>query len=143
MNSVNQINENEIAMSEFIQKGRSNTNVSKGGWLDRENYIRKSSIGINKMMTEDDLTKLTKSQLRKNKEQLMTDILCGIPDSLQIDLKAQKIDGTCGRFKHFMKSTLCGNWLRDWYSALVFLSLFVNFGFFIVTSMMSPAEVPA
>ena len=83
INSINQINENEIAMSEFLQKGRdTEVRSQKGGWLSKENYYRKSSIGVNKMMTEEDLTKLTDAQLRKNKEQLMTDILCGIPDSL-------------------------------------------------------------
>ena len=141
-NSINQINENEVAMSEFLKRDTESRN-SKGGWLSKENYYRKSSIGVKKMMTEDDLTKLTKAQLRKNKEQLMTDIICGIPETLQIDLKAQEVDSSCGRFKSFLRHTLCGNWLRDVYSAVVFLSMIINFIFFFWTSMMGPATVAA
>ena len=53
-----------------------------------ESQVRKSSIGVNKMMTEADLLKLTKEQLRKYKEQLITDMICSIPDNLQLDVAA-------------------------------------------------------
>jgi len=56
-------------MTEFLKNGKEQeTKSQKGGWLSKENYYRKSSIGVNKMMTEADLNKLSKAQLRKNKE---------------------------------------------------------------------------
>jgi len=79
--------DHEKIQTEFLATGKQETQSAKGGWLNKENYYRKESLGPNvpremNDLTEADLGRLSKEQLRKNKEQLLTDILCGIPDSL-------------------------------------------------------------
>jgi len=75
---------------------------------------------------------LSEEQLRKNKEQLLTDMICAIPESLQLDPDAQKIEPTSKRFSKFIKETWLRNWLRDWFSLLVTISMVGNFLFFLI-----------
>ena len=67
------------------------------------------------------MLKMDRNQLRKNKEQLLTDILCAIPDSLQIDINMQKIDKNGERIKQFIRNELLGNWCKDPVTLLLFI----------------------
>ena len=111
------------------------------GWLAKENYYKKGSMkqtqaSNSKELTENDLGRLSPEQLRKHKEQLLTDILCGIPESLQIDLDLQDIDTTNTRVKAFFKDTLLRNWCRDVFTFMLALTLIANFVFFVVASYL-------
>lgn len=130
----NENNKTPGLIAEFDEQNQEGDEViKKGGWINDASIPRKSSIGVNKMMTEEDMSRLSKAELRKCKEQLITDMLCGIPESLQIDLDAQQLDSNSVRFCALIKSTMVGNWLKDPYSAVIFFSLTINFTFFVIT----------
>ena len=79
-------------MQEFIKKqGGDNRRASKAE--KHEAWVSASSKNITggspmKGFTEDDLKSpvFTKAELRKNKEQYLTDIMCAIPEVLEIDM---------------------------------------------------------
>ena len=74
----------------------------------------------------------SKKQLRKHKEQILTDIMCSIPDRLSINEKLQTLDPTCTRVKTWLNEEVKDNWLKDPYTLLILLTLITSFIFYIV-----------
>lgn len=94
------------------------------------------------MVTEDDMQKMSKEELRRYKEQLLTDMLCAIPESLEIDLDAQTLDGNGARARRFICETICRNWLRDWMTLFLFVTMLSNILFFLISAGMSEYQAP-
>jgi len=128
-----------IQMKTFLDKsstGNPNSMASQGGkkkaWLSQDASRRNSGAGsTNKFaakstLTEDDLKGLSKAELRRNKEQYLTDIYVSVPDTLEIDMKLQTIDPPRKRLSKFCKEDLLANWCKDAFTALVFVSLVLN-----------------
>eukprot|EP00356_Strombidium_inclinatum_P008103 CAMPEP_0170486140 /NCGR_PEP_ID=MMETSP0208-20121228/5221_1 /TAXON_ID=197538 /ORGANISM="Strombidium inclinatum, Strain S3" /LENGTH=72 /DNA_ID=CAMNT_0010759983 /DNA_START=593 /DNA_END=807 /DNA_ORIENTATION=- len=68
------------------------------------------------MITEEDFASLSPVQLKRYKEQLITDMMCAIPQTLDIDTDMQEILGTRQRVKQWIKEEFKKNWLGDWFT---------------------------
>ena len=68
----------------------------------------------------------------KAKEQLVTDLICGIPETLQINLDAQVIEPLGKRICLWMYDEFLNNWLKDPFTAFLFVLATANIVFYIV-----------
>ena len=68
----------------------------------------------------------------KNKEKMITDLICAVPDNLQIDMRCQNIPNSRERFKKWLKEELWGNWARDFGTATTLILLIASFIFYLV-----------
>jgi hypothetical protein len=68
----------------------------------------------------------------KTKEQLVTDMICGIPETLHINLNAQEIEPLGKRICLWMFHEFLTNWLKDPFTAFLFVLASANIVFYIV-----------
>ena len=134
-------------MQEFIKKqGGVNPRASKkelkAAWLTSSQKVGGGGkSNVFQGLTEEDFKTFTKAELRKNKEQYLTDIMCAIPDTLDIDMDCQKIIPFGKRFGKCFSEDLCKNWLRDPFTLLAFLVFIGNLIFYCVVIFLPVATV--
>ena len=83
----------EQEMADFLKQANNQdmeaTGYKKGNWMERNSSYKKRAPKVvkkrNIIVNEDDLIHLSDEQLKKNKEQFLLDMYCGIPDLLVYD----------------------------------------------------------
>ena len=78
----------------------------------------------------------SEQQLRIEKENILTDIMCAIPESLEIDTTMQKVDTLGMRIKTWLREELMLNWLKDPWTISIVIMYLMSSIFFLVTLLL-------